>query len=272
MGWDDQLTFGDGRAVEPSGGAGDGKAGELVDVLRDGGECDVRQAGQAAVVEPDDEYVTGDVNTGAAQDIENAGRTAVVEHRDGGRQGVSLEQGASRSGSIVLGETAGQDEGGVGQAVPLEGFAVAASAFGGARSAAAVDVDDAGVAERDKVVDGQPESGGVVSADHVDGAVPHRAGDDDKGHAGGEFGQVGRWYMGAEQDQRLAAILQQARDGAALIAAGSNGAKREFVVGGIGGSVEAADEVAVESVLHVERHAYQPVRVLRWSRARLSGR
>jgi hypothetical protein len=105
-------------------------------------------------------------------------------------------------------------------------------------------VGDAGVAERDEVVDGLTESGGVVGTDHVDGAVPHRPGDDDEGHAGRELGQVGRWYVGAEQDKRLAAVLQQARDGAAVVAAGGDGAEREFVVGGVGGGVEAADEVA----------------------------
>src|SRR4051812_19276091 len=114
----------------------------------------------------------------------------------------NVEQGASRSGSIVLGETAGQDEGGIGKAVPLEGLAVAAAAFGAAGCAAAVDVGDAGVAEPDEVVDGLTQSGGVVDPDHVDGAVPHRPGDDDEGHAGCEFGQGGRRCVGAEQDKR----------------------------------------------------------------------
>ncbi len=130
MGWDDQLAFGDGRAVEPSDGAGDGEAGELLGVLRDGGERDVRQTGQAAVVEPYDGHVAGHVNTGAAKDDENAGGAAVVEHGDRSGQGMHVEQRASRSGSIVLGETAGQDKGGIGKAVPLEGFAVAAAAPG----------------------------------------------------------------------------------------------------------------------------------------------
>ena len=136
--------------------------------------------------------------------------------------------------------------------------AVAASAFGCAGGAAAVDVGDAGVTERDEVVDGLLESGGVVGADHVDGAVPHRAGDDDEGHAGRKFGQVGRRCVGAEQDQRLTAVLEQARDGAALVATRGDGAEGQFVVGGVGGSVEAADEVAVEGVLHGKHHANQP--------------
>ena len=112
MGWNDQLAFGDGRAVEPSGGAGDGEAGELLGVLRDGGERDVRQARQAAVIEPDDGHIAGHINAGPAKDIENTGGTAVVEHRDRGGQGVSVKQGATRSGAIVLGEATGQDEGG----------------------------------------------------------------------------------------------------------------------------------------------------------------
>ena len=142
--------------------------------------------------------------------------------------------------------------------MPLEALAVAASPFGGAGGAAAVDVGDAGVPERDEVIDGLLESGGVVGADHVDGAVPHRTGDHDEGHAGGKLGQVGRRCVGAEQDQRLAPVLQQARDGATLIATRGNGAEGQFIVGGVGGSVEATDEVAVEGLLHGKHHANQP--------------
>jgi hypothetical protein len=49
-GWDDQLPVGDGRAVESVDRAGDGQGGHLLGVLGDGGEVDVGEAGQAAVV------------------------------------------------------------------------------------------------------------------------------------------------------------------------------------------------------------------------------
>ena len=79
--------------------------------------------------------------------------------------------------------------------------------------------------------------------------------------------------MGAEQDQRLAAVLQQARHGAALVAAGSGRApEREFVVGVVGGGVEAADEVAVKGCCTSNTTPISRLRVLRSSRARLSGR
>ena len=133
VGWHDQLAFVDGRAVESSVRAGDGEAGELLGVLRDGSERDVR-AGQPAVVEADDRHVAGHVDVGAAQDVENAGGAAVVEHGDRGRQGVSVEQRAGRGGAVVLGETPGRIGGGVGEVVPLKGFAVAAAAFGSARA------------------------------------------------------------------------------------------------------------------------------------------
>ena len=142
--------------------------------------------------------------------------------------------------------------------MPLKGFAVAAAAFGSAGGASTVDVGDTGVAEPDEVIDGLAEPGRIVSANDIDSAVPHRAGDDDDGHSGGEVGQVGRRCVGAEQDQRLAAVLQQARHGAALVAAGSDGAEREFVVGVVGGGVEPADEVAVKGLLHGEHDADQP--------------
>ena len=104
-------------------------------------------------------------------------------------QGVSVEQRAGRGGAVVLGETAGQDQGGVGEVVPLKGVAVAAAAFGSAGGASTVDVGDTGVAEPDEVIDGLAEPGRVVGANDIDSAVPHRAGDDDDGLSGGEVGR-----------------------------------------------------------------------------------
>ena len=193
-----------------------------------------------------------------AQDVEDAGGAAVVEDGDGGRPGFGVEQGPCGRGAVVLGEAAGQDAGVGVEAVPAHRFAVAAAALGGAGGAAAVDVGDSAVAEVDEVVDGLVQAGGVVGADDVDGAVADGAGHDDDRHPGGELGQVGGGRLRAEQDQRLAAVLQQARDRPVFVAVRGDGAERELVADAIGGRVEAADEVAVEGVLDAEHHAEQP--------------
>ena len=127
-----------------------------------------------------------------------------------GRCGPVVEEGAGGGGAVVLGEPAGQDAGLGVQAVPAHRLAVAAAAVGGAGGAAAVDVRDAAVAEADEVVDGLVEPVVVGGADDVDGAVADGAGHHDHGQPGGEVGQVGRGLLRAEQDQRLAAVLQQA--------------------------------------------------------------
>jgi hypothetical protein len=97
----------------------------------------------------------------------------------------------------------------------------------------------------------------VGGADDIEGAVAGRAGDDHDGQAGGQLGEGGRRSLRAEQDDRLAAVLQQARDGAPLVAVGGNGAQRQLVAGAVGRRVEAGDQVTVEGVLHAEHHAEQ---------------
>ena len=108
---------------------------------------------------------------------------------------------------------------------------VAAAALGSTGGAATVDVGDASVAEADEVVDGLPDAGGVVGADHVDVAVAHRPCDHDHRHPGGELAEIGRRQLRAEQDQRLAPVLQQAGDGSVLVAGRGDRAEREFVAG-----------------------------------------
>jgi hypothetical protein len=61
-----------------------------------------------------------------------------------------------------------------------------------------------------------------------------------------------------EQDERLAAVLQQACNRAAFVPPGSDGAERQLVVSAIGGGVEAANKVTVEGVLRSKHDADQP--------------
>src|SRR5262245_22139915 len=257
VGWDDQLPVGDRCAVEPVDGAGDGEGGHLVGVLGDGGEVDVGEARQAAVVVADHAEVAGHGEAGTVQDVEDAGGAAVVEHDDGGgpRSGGQLQEGVGGGGAVVLGEPAGQDAGLAVEAVEAHRLAVAAAAVGGAGGAAAVDVGDAAVAGGDEMVDGLVESLVVGGADDVDVAVADGPGHHDHGQAGGEVGQVGGRRPRAEQDERLAAVLEQAAHGASLVTGRGDGAERQLVAALVGRLVEAADEVAMEGVLHAEDDA-----------------
>jgi len=65
----------------------------------------------------------------------------------------------------------------------------------------------------------------------------------------------------AEQHQSLAAVLQQARHRALLVAIGGDGAERQLVAEPVGRAVEPADQIAVEGVLDPEHHAEQPAAV-----------
>ena len=104
---------------------------------------------------------------------------------------------------------------------------------------------DAAVAEGDEVVDGQAQPLVVGGAYDVEGAVAGRPGHDHDRLAGGELGEVGRVSVRSEQNERLAAVLQQAHDGAPFVAGGGDGAQRQLVADPVGSGVEAADEVAV---------------------------
>ena len=117
---------------------------------------------------------------------------------------------------------------------------------------------DAPVPQLDEMVDGLLEPGRVVGPHDVDGPVAHGASDDHHRQPGRQPGQVRRRGLRAEQYQRLAAVLHQARDRPFLVAAGCDGAQREFVADAVRRGVEPVHQVAVERVLHPEHHAEQP--------------
>lgn len=143
---------GDLRALQACDGPADGEAGEACDVLSDGGEVDVGQAGEMAVVEPDDGDVAGDRDAGAEEEVEYAGRAAVVEGQYGGGARAGGRQGSGGLGAFLLSETAGENADVFAQAVAVHGGAVAAPPVGCARCPAAVDVGDVAVAQSDEVV------------------------------------------------------------------------------------------------------------------------
>ena len=84
------------------------------------------------------------------------------------------------------------------------------------------------VAECDEMVDRLVQALVVSGADHVEGVVPNRAGDDDDGQAHGEIGQIGRrrWgpsRMSASQRScnRLATARRSSRPGVTALSASS---------------------------------------------------
>ena len=154
------------------------------------------------------------------QHVEDAAGAAVVEHGDRGRTRVEVEKGAGGGRALVLGEPAGHDADLVLEPVAAHRDPIAAPAVGGAGSGSAVDVGDPAVAEAGEVVDGLVHSDVVGGTDYVERRVAGRSGDDDHreaGRASAASSAVGA--RGAEQDQCLAAVVQQAGHGAALVAA-----------------------------------------------------
>ena len=158
----------------------------------------------------------------------------------GGGTRVAVGRTAGGGGSLVLGEPAGHDADRLGEAVPAHGLAVAAAAFGGAGRASAVDVGDAAVAQGDQVVDGEAQAGGVVGAHDVDGAVATGRATTTTGNSGGEVGELASAVWGPSRISASQRSCEQARDRAALVAAGVTRAEHELVAGRVRGAVEAA--------------------------------
>jgi Xylose isomerase-like TIM barrel len=218
----DRFPAGGRLSFQPGQGPDHGQVGETRDVLADGGEVDVGQAGQMAVVEADDRDLAGDVDAGAEEDVEDAEGAAVVEGDDRGGPGTRGDYGTGGRGAVLFGQAAGYDV--AGQAVAAHGGPVAAAPVGGAGRLAAVDVGDVAMAEGHEMVDGLADSvvvGGPHDV-HARGGRRQPPGDGDHRELGGEFLQVGGGGLGAEQDQGLAAVGQQSFGGALLAAAGGH--------------------------------------------------
>ncbi len=113
---------------------------------------------------------------------------------------------------------------------------------------------------------------GVGCADDVDVGVADRAGDGDHRDRRGELAQLRGCGLGAEQQQRLAAVSEQVCHGCAFVPVGGDGAEREFVARGGGRPIQPGDEVTMEGVLDPEDHAEKRLFPRRSSWARVSGR
>ncbi len=136
--------------------------------------------------------------------------------------------------------------------------AVSAPPVGRAGRVAAVEVNDVAMTERGEVLHGQPDASVVGGAHHLDGRGADPSGHHQDGELAGELGEPGRGSLGSEQQQCLAAVVQQGLDRAVLTPARRQGAERDVIAGGFGGQVDALEQVGVERVLGPERHAEQP--------------
>src|SRR5690348_3267192 len=96
-------------SLEPGQGPDDGQVGQAGDVLADGGQVDVGQPGQMAVVEADDGDLPGNADAGAQEDVEDPGGALVIEGQDGSRPGGGGQQAAGGSGTVLFGQTAGNE-------------------------------------------------------------------------------------------------------------------------------------------------------------------
>jgi hypothetical protein len=142
--------------------------------------------------------------------------------------------------------------------VPPHRGAVAAAALGRPRRAAAVDMRDLPVTQPHQVRDRLPYPFLVVRPYDVDGRVAHVAGDHHHRDLPGELAEARPGGLGTEEDQRLAAVVQERLDRAALVTAGRQRAERDVVAGRLGRGVDALQQVGVERLVRAERDPEQP--------------
>src|SRR5262249_45663201 len=134
----------------------DGMFGHQCGVLADGGEIDEGQPGDVAVVVAHDGYIAGDVDVRTDEGVEDAMGASVVGRENGRGQLPVTQGGAAGDGAGFFGVVPRENPFLMLKAVPSHGPPVSAAALGGCGLVAAVDVDDAAVAEVGQVVYGQP--------------------------------------------------------------------------------------------------------------------
>jgi hypothetical protein len=143
------------------------------------------------------------------------------------------------------------------QAVAAHGRAVAAAAVGGDRPPAPVDMGDRTVAKPGQVVDGLPDAVGVGRADHVDAVGADPPPDHHHRQLPAKGGQLGRRGDRAQEDQGLAAEVDQGLDGPALVPGAGHGAQDHVVALALGRLVEVLDELGVEGAARFQQHPDQ---------------
>ena len=227
-------------------------------VLADGGEVDVGQPGEMAVVEADDGDLPGHRDAGAEEHVEDAGGALVVEGHDRGRPGAGRRAGRgrrrrrpARSGRRARPARTARDGAwrcgspGAGRRRPA------------ARPPSMWTISRWPIETRWSTAWRAPSSSAVrtTSTPAADGGSRRAIADDRQ--LRGEFLQPRHRCLRAEQDQRLAPVVEQGLGGPLLAAAGGHGAERELVPGRLGHRVQGLHQVGVERVGQAELHAEQ---------------
>jgi len=114
----------------------------------------VAEPGERAVVVAGDRNVTGHVDPGAAQRVEQTDRDAVVRRDHRGGQSALDEQVLGRRHARLLGEVTVDDRNGFAEPVPAHRAQIPVASIGPDRARAARRMHDPAVPESDEVIDG----------------------------------------------------------------------------------------------------------------------
>jgi hypothetical protein len=215
----------------------------------------VGEAGQLAVVVADHRHVIGHAHAGTHEHVEEPDRAAVVrrDHRGGWlRLG---QQRPRRCGARRLDVPAGQHP--PVEAVTVQGGEEALAPVGRHGRLAAVDVHDPAVAEPDQVVDGLADAGLVGHPHHVEtfrGDVPR---DHHQRRSRTQRAQRGRRQLGGQQEDRLAAHVEQRLDDPGLVGDRGDRAQRHGVPARVRGDLHLLRQLGPERVAQQDRDAEQ---------------
>ena len=229
-------------------------------VLPDGGQVDVGDPGDSAVVVADDRHVLGHRDSGPNEGVEDTKCAAVVERDDGGHPALPW----TSSSRVAAAPSSSPGPAGSTRTVSPRPCAVGGhfqrpEPFGGAGCAATVEVGDAPVPER------------LSGARSRRSSRPHRR----CGHSPPQsdltlraMTTTGNFAASATSDRvddrgpsRIAASQRSPRMSSIALASGRPGAmaaEHDVIPGGFGGRVDALDQVAMECLLDLEGHAQQP--------------
>ena len=113
-------------------------------------------------------------------------------------------------------------------------------------------MNDAAVAEINEMLHGELRSTSVVGAYGVDSPATHGSGHNDDGNGVSELLDVLLPEEWPHEDECLAAVLEQGKNGLRLHARRSHRAERQVVVSVLRGPVELLDQFTVELVVESE--------------------
>ena len=108
-----------------------------------------------------------------------------------------------------------------------------------------------------QVVDDLADPLGVGRPDHVDPAAGDPAADHHHRQLPPQGGELGGGGDRAEEDQGLAAEVDQRLGGPALVAGAGHRAQDDVVAAALGGLVEVLDQLGVERAAHLHQHPDQ---------------